>query len=384
LSKVNLLIWGDTESSPELRHEVPLDIGDPFLYLESDGRRVVVTNALEEFRIAGAAPDLERLLIDELGRDELIAEGRSSLEIEQELCARAAERVGIREAVVPPDFPVAVADRLRAAGVELHPDDAPFTERRRRKSAAEMAGIRRAANAGLDAMRAAATMLREAEIRGDELWRDGERLTSEAVRTRIREVCGRAGAPAPADIMVKAMGPNPHIGHDPGAGPLPAHAPVLIDLWPRDEASNCWADMTRTFVRGEISDAVAELHALVLTAHERSCAAVSPGVLGVELYGIACDVFEAAGHPTVRTKAAGETLREGFYHGLGHGVGLQVHEAPSLGRTGFDPLIAGDVIAIEPGTLVRSVGGVRVEDLLVVTDEGADSLTGGFSYDLAP
>jgi Xaa-Pro aminopeptidase len=345
---------------------------------------VVVTNALEEFRIAGAAPDLERLLIDELGRDELIAEGRSSLEIEQELCARAAERVGIREAVVPPDFPVAVADRLRAAGVELHPDDAPFTERRRRKSAAEMAGIRRAANAGLDAMRAAATMLREAEIRGDELWRDGERLTSEAVRTRIREVCGRAGAPAPADIMVKAMGPNPHIGHDPGAGPLPAHAPVLIDLWPRDEASNCWADMTRTFVRGEISDAVAELHALVLTAHERSCAAVSPGVLGVELYGIACDVFEAAGHPTVRTKAAGETLREGFYHGLGHGVGLQVHEAPSLGRTGFDPLIAGDVIAIEPGTLVRSVGGVRVEDLLVVTDEGADSLTGGFSYDLAP
>jgi Xaa-Pro aminopeptidase len=384
LSAVNLLIWGDTESSPELRHEVPLDIGDPFLYLESDGRRAVVTSALEEVRIARAAPDLERLMIEELGRDELIAEGRSWIEIEQELCVRAAERVGIRDAVVPPEFPVAIADRLRAAGVELRPDHEPFTERRRRKSAAEMAGIRRAANAGLDALRAAATMLREAEIRGEELWHAGHRLTSEAVRTRIREVCGQAGAPAPADIMVKLMGPDPHIGHEPGAGPLAAHTPILIDLWPRDEASNCWADMTRTFVRGEITDAVAELHALVLDAHKRSCAAVRPGVKGIELYGIACDVFEAAGHPTARTKSPGETLREGFYHGLGHGVGLQVHEAPALGRSGLDPLIVGDVIAIEPGTTVRSVGGVRVEDLLVVTEQGAESLTDSFPYDLAP
>jgi len=382
---MNLLIWGDTQSSPALRHEVPAAIGDPFLYLESDGRRVVVTSALEEARIARAAPDLERLLIDPLGRDELLAEGRSSIEIEQEICVRAVDRLGIRDASVPSEFPIAIADRLRAAGVELRPDDTPFTERRRRKSAAEMAGIRRATNAGLDALRAAATMLREAEIRGEELFgRDGERLTSEAVRTRIREVCSRADAPAPADIMVKPMGPDPHIGHEPGAGPLPAHTPILIDLWPRDEQSGCWSDMTRTFVRGEISAAVAELHALVLNAHERSCAAVRPGIPGVELYGIACDVIEAAGHPTARTKAPGQTLREGFYHGLGHGVGLQVHEAPNLGRSGVDPLIAGDVIAIEPGTIVRSVGGVRVEDLLVVTDEGAESLTGSFPYDLEP
>jgi Xaa-Pro aminopeptidase len=142
--------------------------------------------------------------------------------------------------------------------------------------------------------------------------------------------------------------------------------------------------MTRTFVRGEISEAIGDLHALVLTAHERSCAAVRPGVKGVELYGIACDVFEAAGHPTGRTKQPGETLREGFYHGLGHGVGLAVHEPPLLGRTGTAPLIAGDVIAIEPGTVVRSVGGVRVEDLLVVTDSGSERLTGGFPYGLAP
>jgi Xaa-Pro aminopeptidase len=142
--------------------------------------------------------------------------------------------------------------------------------------------------------------------------------------------------------------------------------------------------MTRTFVRGDISDQVAGLHGLVLDAHERSCRAVTPGVTGLELYGIACGVFEAAGHPTGRTKQAGETLREGFYHSLGHGVGLEVHEPPMLGRTGTAPLIAGDVIAVEPGTTVRSVGGVGVEDLLVVTDDGSERLTGDFPYSLVP
>jgi len=381
---MNVLIYGDTESSPALRHEVPLAIGDAFLYLESDDRRAVLTNALEEGRIARAAPELDRLLGEAFGRDELIAAGHPWWAIEEEVCVRAVASLEIREAAVPPNFPMALADRLRAEGVELTAAGALFAERRRHKTEAEMAGIRRATVAGLEAMHEAATMLREATIRGDELWQGDERLTAETVRARIREVCGRLGAPAPGDIMVKPMGPDPRIGHDPGAGPLAAHAPILIDLWPRDEESSCWSDMTRTFVRGEISDPIAELHALVLSAHEQACAAARPGVKGVELYGIACDVFEAAGYPTGRTKQPGETLREGFYHGLGHGVGLAVHEPPLLGRTGTAPLVAGDVNAVEPGTVDRAIGGVRVEDLLVVTEDGAERLTGGFPYGLVP
>jgi len=160
--------------------------------------------------------------------------------------------------------------------------------------------------------------------------------------------------------------------------------PIEIDLWPRDERTGCWADMTRAFVRGDISDPVAEIHALVLEAHERVCDASKPGARCTDLYGVACDVFEAAGHPTGRTKAPGETLREGFYFGLGHGVGLEVHEDPPLGRSGNACLIAGDVIAVEPGTSVREVGGTRVEDLLLVTDDGNERLTGAFPYGLVP
>jgi len=378
------LIYGDTLRSPAMRHEVPLGIGDPFLYLESNGRRVVVTNPLEDDRIAEAAPDLERLLADDLGLDELIAKGLQREVVYREVFARAVDRVGIRAAIVPPEFPIALADRLRETGVELTPDDEEFETRRRRKTAAEMAGIRRATAAGLAGLAECARALREASIDGDQLRIDGELLTSEIVRARVREVCARAGAPAPDDIIVAPMRPGDAVGHESGSGPLPAHAPICIDLWPQDEASGCWSDMTRTFVRGDVSDALGQLHTLVLEAHERACAAVRPGVPGVEVYGVACDVFEAAGHPTQRTKAPGETLRHGFYFGLGHGVGLDVHEAPALGRTGREPLIAGDVIAVEPGTVDPDHGGMRVEDLLVVTEDGYENLTASFPYDLTP
>ena len=378
-----VLICGDTLRSPELRHEVPLGIGDPFLYLETDGRRAVLTNVLEVDRIAQQAPELERLLGEDLGRDELIAEGLSYAAIDRELFLRAAQRLGIAAAVVPPDFPLAVADRLRAEGIQLTTDDDFFAERRRRKTDAELAGIRRAAHAAVAGVEECARVLREAEIDGDGLRHEGEVLTSEALRARVREVCARLGAPAPDDIIVAPMRPGDAVGHEAGSGPLPAHAPICLDLWPQDEASGCWADMTRTWVRGDISDAVADLHRLVLEAHQRSLAATRPGVLGVDVYGAACDVFEAAGHPTQRTKKPGETLQHGFFFGLGHGVGLEVHEAPALGRTGRSPLIAGDVVAIEPGTVDPEHGGMRVEDLVLVTEDGYELLTER-SYDLVP
>ncbi len=379
-----VLIFGDTLRSPALRHEIPLAVGDPFLYLETDGRRAVVTNALEVDRIAAAAPEVERLLTNELGADELIAAGHSRAEVDREVGVRAARELGISVASVPPEFPLALADRLRADGVQLSPDDELFETRRRRKTAAELEGIRRATAAGLAGLDEAARVLREAAIDGERLRLDGAVLTAEALRARIRAVCAARGAPAPEDIIVAPMRPGDQVGHEPGSGPLPAHAPLCVDLWPQDEATGCWSDMTRTWVVGEISSAVGALHELVLEAHRRALEHVRPGARGVDVYGVACEVFEAAGHPTQRTKAPGETLRHGFFFGLGHGVGLEVHEPPALGRTGSEQLVAGDVVAVEPGTVDLEHGGVRVEDLVIVTDAGPENLTIARTYDLRP
>jgi Xaa-Pro aminopeptidase len=379
----DLLIHGDTHRSAALRHELPLGILDPFSYFEVDGRRVVVIASMEAGRIQEVAPGVEIVDPYELGLDEMIAQGLRWHDIDAELCARAAARLGTRRVVVPAALPVAVADRLRAAGVEVMPDEPEFIRRRRSKNPAEIEGVRRAQAAADAGMAAAAELLRTATARDGVLVHDGEALTSEAVRARIRDVCAERGAPADEDIIV-AAGAAGATGHEQGTGPLPAGVPVIVDIWPRDERSGCFSDMTRTFVAGgEPAADVVAWHELSHTALERVYERLRPGVTGRELFAAACEVFEEAGEPTQRTKPEGQPLRDGFFHSLGHGVGLEVHEEPALGRTGADPLVPGDVVAIEPGCYRSGYGGVRLEDLALVTDDGHERLT-AFPYELAP
>jgi Xaa-Pro aminopeptidase len=299
--------------------------------------------------------------------------------------ARAAERLGISEALVPGDFPLAVADRLRGAGVKLTVDTPAVEERRRVKAGAELEGIRAAQRAAETAMAAAAAMLAHADAGSDRrLYLAGAQLHAEHVRTALRQTCAAHGADCPADVMISSVLSG--FGHEPGSGPLPAGLPIQIDLWPRHEGSACYADMTRTFIVGDPTPAHAELIAeqerLVREALEDARRAARPGVTGRELHAATCERFEAAGFRTQRT-GPGEDPTEGFQFALGHGVGLEVHEAPYLGRAGHEPLVAGDVIAIEPGLWDRRIGGVRFEDLLLITEDGCETLT-SFPYELRP
>ncbi|MDX6715964.1 MAG: Xaa-Pro aminopeptidase [Baekduia sp.] len=376
----DLLLYGDTERSAALRHELPIVVGDPFLFAEVGGRTTLLTNTLERERMAAARPDAELIEATDLGFHELLRGGQSRDQILLELVSRAVAQLGIREAIVDPEFPVAVADRLRADGVVLTPDHAAVAQRRRVKSPAELAGIRVAQRAAEAGMAAAAAVLREAEPDGDLLVRDGAPLTAEDVRDALRAACAAAGAPAPADVIVASVLQG--FGHEPGSGPLPAHLPIQIDVWPRHEASGCWADMTRTFVVGDVSDAVRAQEALVAEAFATVREAVRPGITGRELHAMASDVFEAAGHRTQRT-GPGDDPTEGFQFALGHGIGLDLHEDPGMGQLGRSPLIAGDVIAVEPGLWDREIGGVRYEDLLLVTEGGCEVLT-QYPYDLTP
>ena len=377
----DLLLYGDTESSASLRHEVPLAIGDPFLYAEVGERAYIQSSALERDRLARARPDAELIDIDDLGFAELRESGHSRDEVVVELASRAAARTGVRRAIVDFEFPLGLAERLRADGIELVLDDPAVKARRRVKSAAEMEGITRAQAAAHEAMATAAALLRRAHAVDGMLELDGGPLQAETVRGAMRDACWRVGALLPGDVIVASV--HQGYGHEPGSGPLPAGLPIVVDVWPQDLASGCWADMTRTLVAGgEPGAEVRRQEHLVRQALERVREAVRPGVSGRELHALACEIFEVAGYRTQRT-GPGDDPNEGFQFSLGHGVGLRVHEDPGLGQSGHAKLVAGDVLAIEPGLWQRAVGGVRFEDLILVSEHGAQTLT-DFPYSLDP
>ncbi len=380
-----LLLFGDTERSAAMRHEVPLSILDSLMFCEHDGRRFVLAKNIERSRIERALPDAEILEFLDFGMKELAESGLSPAEAEREVAVRVALYLGLRDATIPGDFPVALADRLREEGIRLRVDDRAVQRRRRSKAGAELQGIRAAQRAAETGMRAAAQMLARARPgKSGAVYFDGAELLTEQVRETLRAACAAAGAPAPPDIMITSVWSG--FGNEPGSGPLPAGLPIQVDIWPRHEASGCWADMTRTFLVGEPTPEHAELIAkqeeLVRDALDQAIASVRPGISGRALYDTTCDRFEQAGYRTQRT-GPGQEPGEGFQFSLGHGVGLEVHEAPVLGLAGTDALVAGDVLAIEPGLWDRRIGGVRLEDLVVVTDTGAEVLT-RYPYELTP
>jgi Xaa-Pro aminopeptidase len=318
---------------------------------------------------------------EKFGVDDLLASGKGWPEIRQELNIRTLRELGVASAIVPFTFPVGVADHLRENGIDVQVDREFFESRRRAKSQSELEGIRRAQAAAEAGMTAARDLLRRAEANGDHLNVDGEPLTSERLKVAISQAFVAHGASA--DEFIVAHGAQSAVGHEMGFGPIKAGETVVIDLWPRDNESFCFADMTRTFVVGPVSDEAAEWHRLCKEALDRATADVRAGVAGKAVFERTCEIFEAAGYPTQRTKTPGEPLDEGFFHGLGHGVGLEVHEAPGMGIAADKTLAAGDVVTVEPGLYRQGVGGVRLEDLLLVTDDGAETLT-SFPYDLTP
>ena len=359
---------------------MPLSVPDPFLYAERNGERHVVASSFELDRIAEAAPDLEVVSLEHLGLDELYAQGLSREDIELELVLRAARRFEIDEAAVPTTFPLELADHLRANGIQVNADRELFFARRRVKNETELAGIRRALRASEAAMTAARELLRAAEPQNGRVVLDGEPLTCERLKLAVEQTFSAHGVFA--DEFIVSHGPQTAVGHDMGSGPIAPGEPVCLDLFPRDRESGCYADMTRVYVVGEPSDELREYHRLCREALDRSVEAVRPGIEGKDLYRLSCEFFEEHGYPTLLSKPPGEVLKDGFYHSLGHGVGLEVHEQPNLGR-GPGELVAGDVIAVEPGLYRNGFGGVRLEDLVHVTEDGAETLT-EYPYDLEP
>ncbi|MFT4889667.1 MAG: Xaa-Pro aminopeptidase [Halobacteriales archaeon] len=271
---------------------------------------------------------------------------------------------------VPLRFPAGHADGLRERGIEVTPEDEGVVTRVRAiKTDDEIDYIREAQRATEAAMRRAEDLIANAAVRDGVLQHEGEPLTAE----RVKRVLQRNLLDRGYDLGEPIVAPGEQAAdpHERGSGPLRADEPILIDLAPRDEDSKYHADMTRTFVRGEPSDEFRERYEVTREALDAALAALQPGVTGAEVHDAVCDVYEEAGYATLRSDPDTET---GFIHATGHGVGLDGHELPSVGPGGA-ALEPGHAVTIEPGLYAPTVGGVRIEDLAVVTEDGHENLT---------
>src|SRR3989441_3538360 len=289
--------------SPELRHEVPVPIPDPFLYAEKGDRRIAILHSLEIPRVREDAPDLEIVPLEDLGSDELFTQGLQGWEVMLELAVRACRELGIERATVPESFPLGHADHLRANGMELVVDRDLFDDRRRSKNETELRGIRNAQAACEAALDASRELLRRARPNGAGLEVDGEPLTCERLKRIIEDVF--ADHEVEGSEMIVSHGPQTAVGHNMGSGQIAPNEPIVFDLFPRDKATGCYADMTRTYVVGEPSAEVKEWYRLVKEALDASTPGGTPGVNSRRPYPGGSEVFAGPGPNTALCKEPG-------------------------------------------------------------------------------
>jgi Xaa-Pro aminopeptidase len=375
----SVLIHADSLRDPDLFFATGITVVDPFTYIETGGRRIVLTSSLEADAARRDSTADEVWLVDEFDRRELIAGGMTRDEAEMEVVRRALTRAGVSRAAVPPTFPLELADFLRAAGIEVEPDRELFVARRRVKDDRALDGIRRAQRSTEESFRTVRELLGSSAPSPAGLVLGGELLTCERIRDAVEQTLRAHGCDTDPPII--ACGPQSAQGHELGSGPIQPGQPLVCDIFPRDRASRMHADMTRTFCFGPAPDWLAHMHATVLEALRRSTEAIRPGVGGRAVWDVACDVIEGGGYRTTRGLGPGERLDEDFFHGLGHGVGVDVHEEPGMSLGQGDVLATRDVVTVEPGVYRKDRGGVRLEDLVLVTESGHELLT-DFGYEL--
>lgn len=270
---------------------------------------------------------------------------------------------GVRRVGVPFRFPAGVFQQL-GKDFEIEIVESPVSRWRAVKTQGELNAIRQSQRACEKAMWLAVQLIASSEPRGDQLFRQGRPLTSEQVRSAIEVSLLNEGCEAVDTIVAGGLAAaDPHAR---GSGPLPANSPIVIDIFPRSKSSRYFADMTRTVLKGEAAPEVLELYEAVSSAQDVGLAAIRAGVRGRDVHHEVCKAFEECGYP--------EREGRGFTHSTGHGVGLEVHERPSLSEAG-EVLEAGNVVTVEPGLYYQEIGGVRLEDLVAVTATGCENIT---------
>jgi Xaa-Pro aminopeptidase len=362
-----LLMVADSERDANMLYATGLFAPDPFIYLAFGGRPLLVMSDLEIDRARAQAPHCRVASLtacqQKLRRDGVQSPGFARI-IREILREKT-----VRRAVVPDNFPLGLARELKKLGVKLKPRN-EFFPKREIKSADEVRKISAALTMAEVGMAEGMEVLRRSKIaRNRRLIYHGLPLTSEKLRSvidcAILQACG-----LPANTIV-AGGRQACDPHERGHGPLRAHEPVIIDIFPRSQCTGYFGDITRTVVRGRASEAVKKIYDTVWRGQKIAFQKIRSGTPTAAVHKAVVEFFGQQGYKTTRR----DGHMEGFFHGTGHGLGLEIHEAPRVGATSTGELKTGHVVTVEPGLYYPEIGGVRLEDVALVTGNGAKNLT---------
>lgn len=338
---------------------------DSFSYIQTkDAKEILLVSGMELGRARNESRIPNILTLEDCDFRQKIKESGDSVRAYAECLGHILQEEGIRKVAVPYDFPYYTAQVLKENGFSVTPIKSPFRKIRTIKTKEEVELIRQVQKATEKAMHNAIEAIREAEVRDNVLYSDNRPLTSETVRFIIEKTLLEHGCEARDTIVACGQGSaNPHWA---GEGQLTAGRSIVIDIFPRHKVHGYYADMTRTVSKGEAGEKLAEMYEAVNAAQEAAFGVLKPGISTKDVHETVCREFENRGYETGPT--------QGFIHSTGHGVGLDVHELPPVGLTDY-PLEAGNIITIEPGLYYPEAGGIRLEDLVLITEEGYENIT---------
>ena len=353
----HVLMYADSARDADMLYATRFHAPDPFVFVcTASGRRHLMMSDLEIDRArkqstAHSVHSLTRfagLAADIHGRRAGVPETISTF----------LRKLRVRSVTVPETFPLGLAEKLRTLGVRVSAAPAPFYPGRLIKTAAEIREIKKACRATEKGRRAAVDVLEHSKIRNGYLLYKGRRLTAETLRGIVNTTVLQCGyLPSGTIVAPGKYGCDPH---DVGSGPIRAGEPVILDVFPRSESSGYFADMTRTVVRGRPSDAVTRMFRAVRDGQKLGVSMIRHGTETQTVHRAIESLFEDRGFETGRMKGR----MQGFFHSTGHGLGLEIHEPPVIGRNKV-MLEKGMVVTVEPGLYYNPHGGVRIEDTVL-------------------
>ena len=360
------LVIAASETDADMYYATRFLAPDPFIFFQIGAEKYLLMSDLERDRARAQARVDHVLALSayEEKAKERDTETPSSIDILHEFMLEK----NIKRLNVPRAFPIAIADDLRDRGYRVAFPEGAFWPERAIKTDAEIAHIRTVQQHAETAMAAAVNLIRTSDIRGDILYRNGEPLTSELVKRHIQFTLMERDCTASHTIV--ACGDQACDPHDEGSGPLRAHRAIIIDIFPRSNRTGYFADITRTVVKGEPSAELQNIYNTVLEGQNFVLESIRADADGQAIHRALTELFDSRNYETSTT----DDHMRGFFHGTGHGLGLEIHEPPRIGKVS-ETLCAGNVVTVEPGLYYPGRGATRIEDLVVVTQNGCENLT---------